>query len=79
MQKWAFYAYDAVPGDGALKDLKIIEDSFHDTKVVAGYDSSRNYIITSFRGSANVMNFLEDVNFFKTSYKAPGCNSCNVH
>jgi len=25
------------------------------------------------------MNFLEDINFFKTSYVRSGCNGCNVH
>jgi len=59
--------------------MLIVEDGFHDTKVVTGYDAAKNYIVTSFRGSANVMNFLEDVNFFKTRYSAPGCNDCNVH
>jgi len=79
MQKWAFYAYDAKPGDTQLADLSIIEDSFRDTRVITGYDRSTNSIITSFRGSSNVMNFLEDVNFFKTSFVRSGCNNCNVH
>jgi len=59
--------------------LTIIEDSFRDTRVITGYDRDTHSIITSFRGSSNVMNFLEDVNFFKTSYVRSGCSNCNVH
>jgi len=56
--------------------MSIIEDLVHETRVVTGYDAAKNYIVTSFRGSSNVMNFLEDVNFFKKTYSRPGCNNC---
>mmetsp|Transcript_13921 Transcript_13921/g.26095 ORF Transcript_13921/g.26095 Transcript_13921/m.26095 type:complete len:393 (-) Transcript_13921:715-1893(-) len=77
--KWAFYAYDAKAGDTQLASMKIFEDSHFDTKVVMGYDAARNWIITSFRGSSNVMNWLSDFNFPKTAYSRPGCNGCSVH
>jgi putative lipase involved disintegration of autophagic bodies len=44
-----------------------------------GYDSASKSIITSFRGSSNVMNFLEDADFYKVDYNQPNCNNCQVH
>mmetsp|Transcript_3715 Transcript_3715/g.7957 ORF Transcript_3715/g.7957 Transcript_3715/m.7957 type:complete len:348 (-) Transcript_3715:1350-2393(-) len=77
--KWAFYAYDAKPGDTQLAALKIFDNSQFDTRVVMGYDASRNWIIASFRGSSNVMNWISDANFPKSAYTRSGCNNCSVH
>jgi len=79
MQQWAFYAYDAKAGETKLKDLKIIENSSMDTRVIVGYDAGSNSIITSFRGSSDIQNFLTDADAFKVSYVRPGCSNCNVH
>jgi len=59
--------------------LKIIEDFIHKTRVIAGYDAVKKWIVVSFRGSDNTMNILEDVNFPKTDYVRPGCTNCSVH
>jgi len=44
-----------------------------------GYDAHSNTIISSHRGSANVMNWLEDFDFIKVDYTVAGCNDCHVH
>jgi putative lipase involved disintegration of autophagic bodies len=44
-----------------------------------GYDPITNSIITSFRGSSNTKNWVEDFVFFKTPYYVDGCNDCEVH
>jgi len=79
MQKWAFYPYSAQASDTDLKDLKIFEDKNTKALAVAGYDAGANSIITSFRGSDNIMNWLEDADVIKTSYNQPGCSNCYVH
>jgi putative lipase involved disintegration of autophagic bodies len=47
--------------------------------VVIGYDPSSNSIITSFRGTDNVKNVVEDIDFKFNEYKQPGCGECQVH
>jgi alpha-beta hydrolase superfamily lysophospholipase len=42
-----------------------------------GYDSETNSIITSFRGTDNLVNLLSDADFIKFDY--PGCENCQVH
>jgi predicted lipase len=79
MQKWAFYPYDAQPSDTQLKNMKIFEDSKTKAQAVVGYDSASNSIITSFRGSDNIMNWIENADFVKTPYTVGGCSNCNVH
>jgi hypothetical protein len=46
---------------------------------IVGYDSASNSIITSFRGSDNIKNWLEDANFIKSDYGHSGCSNCKVH
>lgn len=41
-----------------------------------GYDRAKDMIIVSFRGSANVQNWIEDFIFEKTSYN---CKGCEIH
>jgi putative lipase involved disintegration of autophagic bodies len=47
--------------------------------MVVGYDPVTNSIISSFRGTENIVNWIEDADFFKTDYNTPGCNDCQVH
>jgi hypothetical protein len=77
--KWAFYAYDAKAGDTLLQSMKIFENTKLNTRAVMGYDAARGFIVTSFRGSSNVMNWLSDFNFPKVPYVVPGCTNCAVH
>jgi len=79
MQQWAFYAYTADKSDTLLQDFQIFEDAVKETKVILGYDPISGSIITSWRGSANIMNWLEDFDFVKVDYYQPGCNDCQVH
>ena len=55
----------------------MIENIKAQTRVVAGYDSQTNMIISSFRGSINLINLVEDFVFMKTAY--PSCFECYVH
>jgi hypothetical protein len=57
----------------------IIENPKWDTRVVLGYDPESNSIISSFRGTSDALNWLEDVVFFKTPYVRDGCENCEVH
>jgi predicted lipase len=41
-----------------------------------GYEKVTNQIIVSFRGSANIENWIEDFTFEKTSYS---CKGCEIH
>lgn len=59
-----------------LADLKIVEDEHYGTKMIMGYDASTNSIISSFRGSDNLMNWLLNVDFFKVNYTVEGCTNC---
>jgi hypothetical protein len=62
-----------------MLDEKIIENVKWDTRVVIGYDSVSNSIITSFRGTSDKLNWVEDFIFFKTPYDRDGCVDCEVH
>jgi hypothetical protein len=77
--KWAFYPYYANPTDSLLSDMVIIDSLRSSNRAVVGYEKTHKYIIISFRGSSNIINFLDDANFPVTSYNKPGCNSCYVH
>lgn len=77
--KWAFYAYDAKEGDTLLQSMKIIGSIKFDTRVVMGYDAARQFIVISFRGSSNLMNWISDANYPKSDYVKEGCSSCSVH
>ena len=75
--KFARYSYDAKAGETTvLKDLQIFTDSKLNTQAVMGYDPVSNSIVSSHRGSSNIMNWLSDFDFIKTPYVAPGCNNC---
>ena len=76
MTKWARYASEAQPGDLSLDDLKIVEDAHYETRMIMGYDASTNSIISSFRGSANLMNWLLNIDFVKIDYTVGGCVDC---
>lgn len=79
-QRWAFYAYDVVEGDTSkLHDLKIVENRIWDTRCILGYDPITNSIITSFRGSIDMQNYILDADFVKTNYTVGDCNGCEVH
>jgi hypothetical protein len=47
--------------------------------MVVGYDPNTKSIISTWRGTSNVKNWIEDADFFKTSYTRSGCSGCNVH
>jgi hypothetical protein len=79
MQKWARYASNAKEGDTTLTDMLIVDNSFYDTKMVVGYDPITNSLISTFRGTSNIVNWIEDADFFRTDYNRPGCNDCSVH
>jgi len=49
------------------------------TRVVMGYEPISNSIITSFRGSANTKNWIEDFVFIKVAYNHTACADCEVH
>jgi hypothetical protein len=77
--KWAYYAYEAKPTDTLLEDMKIVDNAKLNTRVVMGYDADRNFIVTSFRGSNNTMNWVSDAEFPKKEYLREGCVNCSVH
>ena len=79
MQTWARYATNAKDGDTNLADMRIFENSFYETKMVVGYDPVTQSIISTFRGTSNVVNWIEDADFFRTDYTRPGCSNCSVH
>jgi hypothetical protein len=77
--KWAYYPYYVTPTDTLLSDMAIIDSSLGTNRAVVGYERTNSYIIISFRGTSNIMNFIDDFYFPVTSYNKPGCNSCYVH
>ena len=58
-------------------EIEYIENK--DTKIVGhiGYDSERNWILASWRGTSNKVNVFEDLDFSKSDY--PHCRGCQVH
>jgi hypothetical protein len=79
-QRWAFHAYNVQEGEtDKLKDLKIVDNKQWDTRAILGYDNVTNSIITSFRGSIDMANWILDADFIKTEYTTGGCNGCEVH
>ena len=54
--------------------MRLVEDKKLRTRVVMGYDAESNSIISSFRGSDNIANYIEDADFFKTDYNL--CEGC---
>jgi len=44
-----------------------------------GFDEVSNSIIMTYRGSANLKNWIEDFVFLKTPYTSIGCTDCEVH
>jgi Lipase (class 3) len=72
------YAYYAKAQDTLLKDRKIIANEKWDTQAVLGYDPEMNMIITSYRGSCTIKNFLEDGHQDLVAYEAAGCTDCHV-
>jgi len=75
--KWAAYAYSSVAGEEFLKDFKVVENEEFGAKMIMGYDPESNSIISSFRGSINLVNYIEDADFIKTDYGL--CEGCQVH
>lgn len=65
---WANYAAHVDITKPELEDLVVIENPKWDTRVLLGYDSKSNSIITSFRGTSTTLNWLEDFVFFKNPY-----------
>jgi len=59
--------------------MQIFENALYETKMVVGYDPVTNSIISTFRGTSNIVNWIEDADFFKTDYNQPGCGNCEVH
>ena len=53
--------------------MKIVDDFVTKSRAVVGYDPSTNSIITAFRGSSNIMNWLSDLDIFKVDYTEYGC------
>lgn len=47
--------------------------------MVMGYDSVSNSIISTYRGSDNALNWIEDFDFIKVDYVREGCTDCRVH
>jgi len=65
--------------DPEVTDLKVIEDDFYKSRAIVFYEPARDAIITGFRGSSNVMNWLENIDFVKIDYTLGGCQDCQVH
>jgi hypothetical protein len=59
--------------------MKILENTLYETKMVVGYDASSNSIISTWRGTSNIVNWIEDADFFKSDYNRAGCSGCGVH
>ena len=59
--------------------MRIFNNAALETKMVVGYDAASHSIISTFRGTSNVVNWIEDADFFKVSYSKSGCGSCEVH
>lgn len=76
---WAKYAMNAKEGETLLADLKIVENEQYGTRMIMGYDAASNSIISSFRGSSNLMNWLLNIDIIKIPYNVEGCTNCLVH
>jgi len=76
---WARYAYDVEKGAEKLGDEKVIKNVKFETQMVIGYDAATNTILSTYRGSSNIMNWIENFDFIKTEFTAAGCSDCTVH
>mmetsp|Transcript_22145 Transcript_22145/g.21368 ORF Transcript_22145/g.21368 Transcript_22145/m.21368 type:complete len:112 (+) Transcript_22145:374-709(+) len=62
-----------------MQNLRIFENDTFETRAGMGYDPESNSIITMFRGSVNLINWILDFDFIKIDYTVGGCQDCRVH
>lgn len=61
-----------------MTDITVFKGSFsNDNHAYVGYLSSINAIVTAFKGSESIRNWLEDFDIIKIKY--PYCDGCYVH
>lgn len=60
-----------------MTDVAYIKGKVFWANAFIGYESEKNQIIVSFRGSANLQNWIEDFTFDKVPYKH--CSKCDIH
>jgi len=60
-----------------MTDVTVAINSSIESQGLVGYDAALGMIIVAFRGSYNILNWFNDLNFIPISY--PYCNNCAVH
>lgn len=60
-----------------LTEVSYIENNTTKAGGYVGYSAKRDLVVISFRGSANIQNWIENANFEKVPY--PFCLKCEVH
>lgn len=64
-------------GSEVLSDVGYVVYNITQAPGYIGYSASRNAIILSFRGSSNIQNWIENLNFEKVPYIH--CLRCEIH
>lgn len=77
----AISSWSCGPACGFHPNFKV-QGVYHNTTIdsqgYTGYDPSSNSIVVAFRGSSNIPNWLNDLDFIFTEYPNPSCG-CKVH
>jgi len=60
-----------------VQDISILTESSGDNQAYTAYDSDNELIVLAVRGSANIENWFENLDAFKTTYE--NCDGCEVH
>lgn len=68
---------DACSYNGQLANVSVYQNTDCGSQGYVGYNTGTNQIIVAFRGTANIANWIKDLDFIKTTYAA--CSGCEVH
>ena len=74
LNAWSCKSGTKLPG---LKNVTYLAQSITQATGYLGYSSQLNTIIISFRGSSNIPNWIENLNFEKVPYLF--CLRCEIH
>ena len=59
--------------------MTTFDDMIFGTHGYVGHDTENNAIIVAFRGTENLLNWLENIDFAKTNYTYCQDQGCKVH
>ncbi|KRW99527.1 hypothetical protein PPERSA_03997 [Pseudocohnilembus persalinus] len=74
IKNWNGQACDFHP---SMTDIKVVKNLAHGSQLYLGFDADANAIVIAFRGSQNIQNWIDNLDYKKTEYDF--CNDCMVH